>query len=69
MELRRRRITEAHRAGLRNRIRDEWHVPEAKADALLEAWVAEARCRDIAPDDPAYWREGAVWIRGKVGDR
>ena len=45
MDLRRQRIHEAQRAGLRNRIRDQWYVPEERANALLDAWEIVARER------------------------
>lgn len=69
MDLRRRRITEAQRAGLRNRIRDAWHLPEEKADDLLDAWVIEAQARGLAPDETAYWRAGEDWIREQAKKR
>lgn len=69
MDLQRSRIHEAQRAGLRNRIRDQWHVPEAKADSLLEAWAAEATERGLKPGQSEYWREGEAWIRDRVNGR
>ena len=69
MELRRRRITEAQRAGLRNRIRDQWHVPEAKADAVLDAWAIEARERGPEPGQGSYWQDSEVWIGERLGRR
>jgi hypothetical protein len=66
MELRRQRITEAQRTGLRNRIRDEWHVPEAKADALLDAWEITASERGLAAGQPTYWQEGEKWVRAQT---
>jgi hypothetical protein len=69
MELRRQRITEAQRAGLRNRIRDEWHVPQTKADALLDAWAIEAKERGLEPGQGAHWQEGEEWIREQAKKR
>ena len=63
MDLRRQRIHEAQRAGLRNRIRDHWHVPEARADALLDSWATTASERGLMPGDASYWQEGEKWIR------
>lgn len=68
MDLRRSRIHDAQRAGLRNRIRDHWRIPEAKADALLEAWAIEATERGLQPGDSAYWRDGEAWIKDQVID-
>lgn len=65
MDLRRQRIHEAQRTGLRNRIRDQWHVPEERANALLDAWDQEAMKRFLPPGDAAYWRDGEAWIRGR----
>jgi hypothetical protein len=62
MELRRVRILEAQRFGLRNRIRDEWRVPESRADELLAGWDQEALERGLSPDQPTFWREGEAWI-------
>lgn len=66
MELRRQRITEAKRAGLRNRIHDEWHVPEAIADQMLDAWAIMAKERGLKLDHVAYWRDGEEWIRERA---
>jgi hypothetical protein len=69
MDLRRQRITEAQRAGLRNRIRDEWCVPEARADALLDAWAIEAKERGLEPGQGSYWQDGEAWIRERAEKR
>jgi hypothetical protein len=69
MGLRKERILAAQRIGLRNRIRDEWHVPEAEADALLVGWDDEARRRELAPDGATFWSDGAEWIRQHLDDR
>jgi hypothetical protein len=69
MDLRRQRITEAQRAGLRNRIRDEWRVPEARAEALLDAWAIAAKERGLEPGEVAYWRDGEEWIRERAEKR
>jgi hypothetical protein len=66
MDLRRQRIHDAQRAGLRNRIRDHWHVPEARADALLDAWEITASERGLAPGQAAYWQEGEKWVRAQA---
>ena len=69
MELRRQRIQEAQRTGLRNRIRDQWHVAEQRADAVIEAWDQEARERLLQHSDPNYWRDAEVWIREQLETR
>ncbi len=66
MDLRRSRIHEAQRAGLRNRIRDHWHVPAEKTDALLEAWSVEANGRGVDPGQSAYWQDGEALIRAQI---
>lgn len=66
MDLRRQRIHEAQRAGLRNRIRDHWHVPEARADALLDGWAIVAGERGLEPGQPGYWQEGEMWLRAQM---
>ena len=66
MDLRRQRIHDAQRAGLRNRIRDHWHVPGARADALLEAWAKTASERGLVPGQPSYWQEGEKWLRAQT---
>jgi hypothetical protein len=53
--------------GLRNRMRDEWRVLEARADALLADWEAEASVRGLDPSGPAYWPAGEAWIRERAG--
>ncbi len=40
-----------------------WHVAEATADQLLDAWDVEADARELARSDPRYWSEGEVWMR------
>lgn len=69
MDLRRSRIHEAQRAGLRNRIRDHWRQPEEKADALLEAWTIEAKERSLEPGQGGYWSDGEDWIRAQIDRR
>jgi hypothetical protein len=66
MEQRRERILEAQRAGLRNRIRDQWHVSEGRADALLEAWATEATERGLKPGETGYWTAGEAWVRERL---
>ena len=63
MDLRRQRIHDAQKAGLRNRLRDHWHVPEARADALLDAWARTARERGLQLGQATYWQEGEEWLR------
>lgn len=69
MDLRRQRIHEAQRTGLRNRIRDQWHVPEERANALLEAWAKTASERGLVPGQPSYWQEGEKWLRAEAAKR
>jgi hypothetical protein len=69
MNLRGQRIHEAQRIGLRNRVRDEWHLLEERADALVDAWDQEAMNRFLTPGDAAYWRDGEAWIRERVDAR
>jgi hypothetical protein len=63
LHLRRQRIHDAKGAGLRNRIRDHWHVPEAQADALLDAWAIVAAERGLMPSQANYWQDGEEWIQ------
>jgi hypothetical protein len=69
VELRRQRIHDAQRTGLRNRIRDHWHVPEERANALIDAWDQEARGRLLEHSDPNYWRYAEAWIREQLKPR
>ena len=69
MDLRRRRIHDAQRQGLRNRIRDDWHLPETRADAPLDAWETMASERGLAPGQPTYWQEGEKWVRAQTTQR
>jgi len=66
VELRRQRIHEAQRTGLRNRIRDHWHVSEERADALIDAWAREAEERSLLNGQATYWHDAEAWIRGQV---
>ena len=67
LELRRQRIYAAHRAGLRNRIRDEWHQPEERADRLIDEWELEATTRGLERDAQGFWSEAEEWVRGRLG--
>jgi hypothetical protein len=69
VDLRRQRINEAQRTGLRNRIRDHWHVPEERANALIEAWDQEAAQRSLSPGQPTYWHDAEAWIRDRLEPR
>ena len=69
VELRRQRIHHAQRTGLRNRIRDQWHLAEERADALIEAWDQEAQERLLRHSDPTSWRDAEVWIRERLEPR
>ena len=69
MDLQSRRIHDAQRAGLRNRIRDHWHLPETRADALLDAWEITASDRGLASGQPTYWQEGEKWVRAQTTQR
>jgi hypothetical protein len=69
VELRRQRIHEAQRTGLRNRIRDNWHVPEERANTVIDAWDQEAAQRSLPLGQPAYWRDAEAWIREQLEPR
>lgn len=56
------RIHEARRMGLRNRMRDDWGMPETAAGALLDAWEREAVARGLTRSDPAWWATGEAWM-------
>jgi hypothetical protein len=56
------RIYEAQRTGLRNRVRDEWHMSEELADAIVDQWDLQAASRALGRRDPRYWDEAAKWI-------
>lgn len=60
---------EAQRAGLRNRMRDQWRVNVERADELLERWDAVAAERGVRRDDSAYWREAEEWLVAEIGWR
>lgn len=58
----RERLDVAKRTGLRNRIRDEWHVCEELPDAMLAAWELEAPKAGLTPDDERSWSWAVEWI-------
>jgi hypothetical protein len=66
MELRRQRIHEASRVGLRNRLLEEWRLPTDETDRLLAAWEEEAAARGLRPGDFGYWRDADDWIRARA---
>ena len=49
------RIYQAERMGVRNRLRDEFHISEPNADKWVEAWEAEAERRGLDRDARDYW--------------
>ena len=59
---RRKRIWEAQRSGLRNRLRDQWRIPEGRADALLADWEAEALARGLPEMGQGYWAAAESWL-------
>ncbi len=67
MEQRRLRIWEAQRSGLRNRLRDQWRVPEARVDVLLADWEAEADARGLPKMNDGYWTAAEHWLAERTG--
>jgi hypothetical protein len=43
-------------------LRDQQKVPEDRATALVDSWLAEADHRGLRRDDPRYWSEGWAWL-------
>ena len=62
MQNRQQRIWDAQRSGLRNRLRDQWRIPEGRADALLAAWEAEALARGLPKLGDGYWAAAESWL-------
>lgn len=56
------RIFQAQRTGLRNRVRDDWHMSEELADAMLDEWDLQAASRGLSKRDPRYWDDAVRWI-------
>lgn len=56
------RLFIAHWTATRNRLRDEAHVPEDRASALVDSWLSEAENRGLRRDEPRYWSEGWAWL-------
>lgn len=69
MDLRRQRIHQAQRAGLRNRVRDQWRISEERADTLLDDWEAAAQAMSIVPGAVGYWDRGEKWLRERLDQR
>jgi hypothetical protein len=69
MNVRGQRIHEAQRAGLKNRVRDHWHVPEERADGLIDAWDREAMQRSLPHGHPNYWSAAEAWIQEQLEPR
>ena len=59
---RREQIYQAQRIGLRNHVRDDLHVSEELADAILEEWTLQATVRGLERSDPRYWDECFRWV-------
>ena len=47
-------------------MRDQWHIAETKADALIAGWESEAAIRSLSADEATYWSEGEAWIRSQA---
>jgi hypothetical protein len=62
VDVRRQRIWEAQRSGLRNRLRDQWRISELKVDELLAEWEAEAEARDMPRVSQGYWTAAEDWL-------
>lgn len=62
MEVRRRRVYEAAREGLRLRLINQWRLPTERAEALLREWDDEAAKRSLDPKADGYWRQAEVWL-------
>jgi hypothetical protein len=59
-------VHDARRIGLRNRMRDEWRLTEARADELIAAWEAEASARGLDRSATGYWSDGERWLRARA---
>lgn len=71
MQQRRQRIWDAQRTGLRNRLRDQWRIPEARVELLLADWEVEAAARGLPTMNEGYWAAAEHWLaertsRGEV---
>jgi hypothetical protein len=64
-----RRIYDAKRLGVRNRLRDEVRIAEATADMWVEKWEAAAAGHGLDPHGQDYWSTGWVWIVEQLAKR
>jgi hypothetical protein len=62
VEQRRQRISDAQRAGLRNRLRDQWRLPEDRVERLLAEWESEASVRGLSKVADGYWATAETWL-------
>ena len=62
MQQRRERIWDAQRTGLRNRLRDQWRLPEDRAEGLLAEWESEAAVRGLSKLADGYWATAETWV-------
>jgi hypothetical protein len=62
VEQRRQRIWDAQRTGLRNRLRDQWRLPEDRAERLLAEWESEAAVRGLSTLADGYWATAETWV-------
>jgi len=46
---------------------DDWRIPPARADELLDEWEAEAARLGQERTERTYWPEAEVWIRARSG--
>jgi hypothetical protein len=66
MNLRKERIHEAGKAGIRGRLATQFHVPERRIEDLLIAWDHEAATREIRPGDSRYWGDAEAWLMPRL---
>jgi hypothetical protein len=59
------RIYAAQRTGIRNRMHLAWRMPEAKVEALIVEWEAEAKRRGLRPLDHEFWMQAEVWLAAR----
>jgi hypothetical protein len=66
VEERRQRIWDAQRSGLKNRLRDQSRIPEARVELLLADWDAEAAERGLQKLNEGYWAAAEIWLAEKT---
>jgi hypothetical protein len=62
-------LYEAKQQLVRHRLRDEWHMSEDLADAVVEEWHLQATRLHLRRESRRYWTEAIKWVEERFPTR